>query len=322
VRPTRGVLLALAAAGVLHLLARTTGVGWLALGATAALALPAAALLLAPRLSAVEVRPAPLRTRVGGPTVDRWTVRNTGSRASAPLQVRDVTPGLAPLVVAVPALPPGGQVEAVPERTATARGWTAARVMELTSDAPLGLLRRSARPDVPAEVLVAPAAVRAGRDAAGAGAGTGRPSGRAGAGSEVLGLRPWRAGDGRTAVSARASARHGRPVVLERERDSGPRLVVACGGPGSGPEWEAAVARSCALAEAAVRDGAPLLLLAAGLPPVDRPDRDAVLAWHARLDAARPWDARCAALASRAVGPAGTVRVVGSAPPGLRAVPV
>ncbi len=133
----------------------------------------------------------------------------------------------------------------------------------------------------------------------------------------MLGLRPWRAGDGAAAVSARASARHSRPVVLERERESGPRLVIVCTGALSGPLWEATVERSCALVEQAVREGRVPVLLANGLPVPGRPDRQAVLDWHAALDRCGPPDAATLSAVRRAAGPAGAVTVLGRPTAGL-----
>ncbi len=127
----------------------------------------------------------------------------------------------------------------------------------------------------------------------------------------MLGLRQFRAGDSRSAVHARSTARHGRPVVLERERETGPSLVLLCAGPGSGPAWETTVARSCALAEAAVRDGRPPRLLAGGTPAPARPTAAAVLDWHAGLDACQPLDPRTLAEAARAAARGGTVVLLG-----------
>lgn len=303
VRPTRGVLLALVLAIVLHQLARTTDGGWLALAAAACLALPVVALVLRPRLADVRVQSEPVRARVGSQVEQRLTVRNDGTRWSPLLRLTDSTPGLSRAVLAVPALPPGGSVTAVLPRRADARGWSSAAAVVLESSAPLGLLRVRRSVAVAGPFAVAPRAATARRPAeAGTGSsGSSRPV--AGAGTEVLGLRPWRPGDGTAAVSARATARHGRPVVLERERESGSALVVLCAAAGAGPEWERAVEQSCALAEDALRRGSAPRLVAAGLPATGQGGD--VLEWHARLDQAGPADARTVASAVRAVGPGG-----------------
>lgn len=310
-RPTRGVLLALVLAVVLHQLARITGGGWLALAAGACLALPVAALVLRPRLADLQVTSSPVHARVGQPVEQRLTVRNAGTRPTPVLQLVDISPGLARTVVAVPALRPGAEVTAVLRRTATARGWSADGEVELVTTAPLGLLRVRRCVRVPGPFAVAPQPVPLTRlPEAGPGSG-GSSLPVAGSGVEVLGLRPWRPGDGARAVSARASARHGRPVVLERERDGGTGLVVLCAGAGSGPAWERAIEQSCALAEHALRSGVTPTLVATGPPVSARSGRAAVLDWHARLDAAAPADEAALAQAVRAAGPGGAVVLLG-----------
>lgn len=319
-RPTGGVAAALVAALVLHLLSRITGGGWLALASAAALALPVAAVLLRPRLGDLEVTSSAARARVGDGVDVSLVVRNAGLRPSPACRLVDAGSGLGPLTVAVPPLAPGAQVVAQLRRTAVERGRHAAVAFELTSTAPFGLLLARREVHVEGPFVVGPRRVPA-RELAAAGEGTGgssRPV--AGAGTEVLGLRPWRPGDGRRAVHARASARHGRPVVLERERDTGPSLVVLCSGGGSGPQWEAAVEQACAVAEESVRRSRPPVLLARGLPTPNRPDLGAVLDWHAALDAAQPVDAATLSSAVRAAGPGGAVLLL--APPSLVLDPV
>ena len=107
-----------------------------------------------------------------------------------------------------------------------------------------------------------------------------------GSGLEVLDLRPWRPGDARREVSARASARHGRPVVLQRERDAGPALVVLAAGGGRGAAWERAVSAAASAALAALGAGHPPLVLAD--PPPGRIDSVGLLDFFAGLDEVGP----------------------------------
>jgi uncharacterized protein (DUF58 family) len=310
VRPTRGIAVALAGALVLHLLGRITGVGWLALASAALLSLPVAAVLLRPRLADLEVTCTPVRTRVGAAYEVELVVRNTGRRPSPPVRLSDPTPLLEPLVVAVPALAAGAQVTVRVARTAVARGWLAQAQVELSTTAPFGLVSTRAQLPVAGPLVVGPRAQHGRGLPAGASAAGGTAGGSvalAGVGTEVLGLRPWRPGDGGRAVHARTSARHGRPVVLERERDAGPSVVVLCAGPGRGPGWEGAVARSCALAEESLRQGRAPVLVANGLPAPGRPDPSGVVDWHARLDLAQVADAATCTEATRAAGQGGTV---------------
>ncbi len=312
-RPTRGVATAVLAAIVLHLLGRITGGGWLALASAAALALPVAAVLLRPRLDGLTVAADPVRARLGDGVDVRYVVRNTGDRPSPPARLVDSAHGLGAMVIAVPALAPGAEAVAQLRRTTISRGCTSTAPVELSSTAPFGLVRVSRKLTVPGPFVVGPRRVPARElPAGGAGAGgSSRPV--AGVGTEVLGLRPWRPGDGMRAVHARSTARHGRPVVLERERDTGPSVVVLCAAPGAGATWEAAVEQSCAIAEEAVRRSRPPVLLATGLVAPARPDMGAVLAWHAALDDVRPLDAGTLTAALRAAGPGGALVLL--APP-------
>ena len=310
-RPTRTALWPLVGAAVLYGLAGQTGAGWLALGAMLSLAVPAVALLQRPRLGAVAVTAEPVHSRLGAPATDRLVLANTGSRTTPDLTLVDDTALLGRVVVAIPALAPGTQVTVVVERSPACRGWSPARAVELSSAAPWGMVRARRMVDLVAPVVVAPRRIPiAPGSRAGAGTG-GTPSALAGLGTEVLGLRPWRPGDGAAAVSARATARHGRPVVLERESERGSRLVVVCTGPGRGPAWEAAIERSCAVVEQALAQGRTPVLLAAGLHHPGRADLRDALQWHAAVDGSLPLDASTAAAVRRAVGPSGAVVVLG-----------
>ena len=315
-RPTRALPLPLLAAGVLYLLVRLTGAGWLALAAAAALVLPLVALLLRPRLE-LEVALQVARGTAGGSVQAQVQVR--ARRASAPCQLV-LRPGLlGQAVLAVPALS-GGQVTTGTVLLAAPRRGTAGRVeVELTSTRPLGLLRvrRPLGVDVPVVVhpVVGPAAT-----AFGSGGGASRTAPVTGAGTEVLGLRPWRTGDAATALHARSTARHGRPVVLEREREQGPRLVVLAGAPGSGEAWEAAVSRTAGLClQVLAAGGEPLLV---GASPAPRPSREGVLDWLAGLEAAGPPRPADVARAVREAGRGGAVAVLGGVPGGLSGVRV
>lgn len=317
-RPTPAAAAALLGAVVLHQLSRITGGAWLALGAGALLALPLAALLLRPRLGDLVVQAAPVHVRRGGVAEQTLTIRNRGRRSTPPLLLTDRTPGLTPVTVAVPGLPPGGQTAARLERTAVARGRVLQGEVELATTAPLGMLLLCRSVAVGGPFVVAPAAARAPGLPAG-GEGTGSSSQPvAGAGTEVLGLRPFRSGEALTALHARATARHGRPVVLERERETGAGLVVLCTGPGRGADWEAAVEQACAFAEAAVRDGRPPRLLATGLRAPVRPTAAAVLDWHAGLDGAVPLDRPTLTEAVREAARGGALLLL--APPGSQAL--
>lgn len=281
------MLVPLVGAAVLYYLVRVAGGAWLALASEALLVLPLVAALLPPRLDGITVRrDVPDRCIPGQEVEVALVVRNEGRRTTAPLRLGDVSDGLSSVVVAVPALRPGGRATVRVRRTATRRGVFSSGRAVLTSTAPLGMMRVSSQVVVDGLHIVHPEVTRV---ALVAGAATNAPGEVPipvpGVGTEVLGLREWRSGDSARAVSARATARHGRPLVLERERDAGSALVLLAGGPGRGPAWEAAVSRAASIAIAAVSSGSPPLLL--GAPPPARMDRTGVLDWFAGVDAVR-----------------------------------
>ena len=299
VRPTGAMLLPLAAAAVMYGLARIAGGGWLSLAATAFVVLPLVALLLRPHVPELHLPAGEYRAVVGGSVRTTLSVRNDGHRTTSPMQLVEQADGLEPVVVALPALRPGASAQVTVERAAVARGVFDERRALLTSRAPLGLLRATREIAVPGRVVVHPRVSPTVRVPGAPTIGPGEvPQALPGVGTEVLGLREWRSGDSARAVSARATARHGRPLVLERERETGSQLVLLVGGPGRGPDWEVAVATAASYAVAAVAAGTPPLLL--GRPAPARVDRAGVLDWFAAIDDVRGLDTAAVGTALRA----------------------
>lgn len=315
-RPTRGLLAAVLAAGLLYGLAEVAGSRWLTLGATACLALPVVALLLRPRVGALELTRTLHGTGAVGELVDTTLhVFNPGPGTTSALVVVDELPNHETLRLSVPALLPGGLVELRTSRAVVSRGRTLGGVLRLQAWSPVGVI--TATRDVPlgGEVRAHPARVPAPgawRAVAVDAGGTRGSRPLPGTGADVLGLRPWRGGDAARSVSARATARHGRPLVLEREREQQVTLVLLVAGGGSGASWEALLARASALATQAVRAGEPLVLL--GPPGPATPTAAQALEAFAAADWAPPLDADGVRRAVRAAGPGG--RVVLVAPPG------
>lgn len=309
-RPRPGVLVVVLLAGVLQFGTVATGAGWLSLASGAVGSLLAAAALLAPRLAGLQaVRLVPVRGSAGDEVPTVLQVRNAGRRATAACTALDELPGHAPVRLALPGLLPGEQVEVRVDRRALARTSAGGGVLRLEAGSPFGLLRLRRDVVVEGTSVVHPARVPVPTGLVGTGGGA--PGGRQpvplpGPGGEVLGLRPWRPGEPARAVAPRASARHGRPLVLERERPGGDTLVVLVTA-GSGPAWEHAVAQATALTVAAAADREVVLLgLPVGRHPGPAQLRDALAA----ADTAAPLTPAVLDAALSRAGTGGTLVVV------------
>ena len=308
-RATRGVVGCVAGAALLNLLSRLTGDGWLALASGACLGLPLAALALRPRLGALAVDVAPVRCTVGDPAQVVLTVRNSGRRPSPAVRLELPSGLLEGAIVAVPALAAGGSAGVAVSLPALRRGAADSLPALARATSPLGLVAVQLPVPVRGRVVVRPARRAPLVLPSGAGDGHGASVPVAGSGTEVLGLRPWRPGDAGRAVHARSSARHARPVVLERERESGRSPVVLVTGAGSGPAWEEAVARCAATAVEAVQRGGAPVLLGAGLAAAEG-GAGGVLDWFAGVDAAAPLDGTTLDAALRLAAPGGVLLVL------------
>ncbi len=321
-RLTKASFAAVVVAAVLQLLTRVTGVGWLALGSAAALAVPLASLVMRPALGSLEVDlRGPERVAAGAPLEQLLYVRNAGRRPTPPGHWVDHTDGLGPVEVGVPALGPGQSVQLPVVRQALRRGVYDGSSALLWTTAPFGALRWERAVPGGRTLRVHPQTDR-GRRLTGGGTRTDqRTAPVAGAGLEVLGLRPWRPGDSTRGVSARASARHGRPVVLEREREvaAGPALLVLAAGGGAGDAWERHVSTVASTALAALRDGRRVtMVVGAGGPAVPRTlDATGVLDVLAGIDRAGALPIADVTLAMKAVHPGGTVLFLAGARAGM-----
>ena len=302
-----GALAAPLAAYVLYEVAGAAGSSGLVLAAAAFAVLPVVAAVLRPTADLVVGRAMPARLPLGAEVPVELVVENRGRRWSGAAVVTDTAGGLDDVRVAVPPLPPGGVVRLPVQRTAVRRGRFAAGSVLVLQSAPFAVLQRLHRHDLEGEFTVHPAPAPPYRLTAVGDRDGERPTGRAGRGTDPLQLREWRPGDGARSVHARASARHGRALVLDREDARAERLVLLLCGPGEGEEWERVLARACSAAVRAVRDGTPVLLLAAGRRTPEALDVPSVLDWFAEADDVAPLDDAVLAEAVRAGAASGGV---------------
>lgn len=207
-------------------LSRSLDNSWLFLLACLMLGVIVASFVTRPRLGRLDFAlESPRRAMVGAQVGQVLVVTATRRGAGAAVVVLH-GPGLAPALVAVPAMPAGGVARLPLFREALARcAGGDLHLLVRGSDA-FGLLRSSRTVAVDVPVLIhprpAPPLVVA------------PSSATVGAGADVVGVRPWRVGDPATAVHARASARRGQLVVLEREVIAPRTLVLLLDGGSTG----------------------------------------------------------------------------------------
>lgn len=289
-RPTRSTSLILVLAALLELLGRLIHSTGVTLAAAAGIGAVIGDWLLTPpiALDGVE-RHTPSRMAVGVETAVQVSVTSStatrfGSRR--PIVLIDHAPGLDIGRYVTPALQSGER--AVGERVATPlrRGcWADGGWVDLEAYSPLGGWVRRSRVAVSQAGWVhpAPAApLRLPEPRSGELHGSGS-SASSGGGVDFFGIREWRAGDPRSAIHWRASARRNELVVMERERPGNPTLLVVVGPLGAGDGPEGLLARVAATALHALRDGRGVVLLADGAPTTVARPLDA-LDWFAAVD--------------------------------------
>ena len=231
---------------------------------------------------------------VGDVASFKVTVTNTSRRPSPVMTVKHSSPGLTFPDMTLPALSPGEsasvtvQLELGHRRGRVPLEWALTgrnRLVGLeVSGAPRAntkpLFAVRPRPELPPapvlRLLTRPAEDGSSHDVRGS--------------ADPLQLRDFVSGDAVSSVHWRSTARAGRPVILERDRPSGTRLVLLVGGSGSGPAWEATLARAAGLVEAARTAEIPVSVVADApaehLPPT--PGHDLVQDWIAGLGEVGP----------------------------------
>jgi uncharacterized protein (DUF58 family) len=233
-----------------------------------------------------------------GDTLPIRLVLRCGHRISvAQLEVRETCPLAEPqrrvIDAYIPLIPARGAVQLEYDIVADRRGLYRFPPLWLTSRTPFGLFRRRAPLDVPSRVLVYPEVRRLERlDLFDRQLAAQQVFPRTGTGSEVLGVRPYRAGDSPRHIHWRSVARSGQLITKEFAEETRPGLTLILDRwfPASNDdkhtafEWAVKVAAS--LGEYAQRQGYPLHLRAdaAALPvPGGALPADALLQYLARV---------------------------------------
>ena len=169
------------------------------------------------------------------------------------------------------------------------RGVEQVEALHQVSRFPFGLLRVRRRVPVQAEVVTYPAPAPSDRDGT-TGRGTSTHGGgaqAAGRGDAVASLRTFRTGDAVSDVSWKATARRGRAVVKEREREQQPCIELVIDRRQASDALEQALSRAATLALAARHD-APARILSQGADWTVDPERGGVEAALRWLAAAAP----------------------------------
>lgn len=174
-------------------------------------------------------------------------------------------PGLPDIAFAA-SVPPGDSVSATSRPVFLNRGVYPLRQLTLATDYPFGLFRKERDIPVPGEIVVWPRVDLRVRTPAGAAgrqprADLATPAPGLGARGEYRGLREYRPGDDPRDIHWKATARTGRPVIREYDRDASEALWVSLDvstPEGDGSEYAADMAAS--LLARMIREGAPVAL--------------------------------------------------------------
>lgn len=263
-RPTAGAAVVLFCVSVLAGMATVIDEPMLMLcaGAVAGLGLAGmvhprpAHLHLAVRASAV--------CEVGTPTVFEVVVTNADLRAVPGCELTFHVDGFSPLALHFDPLRPQQSQARRVSRTPLARGVVERASMEVRVTDPLGLTSRGVQGSLTWEQVIHPATVApvviesyGGKDFEAA-VTTYVP------GAEFAGTRQWRRGDARRQVHWRSTARHGRPIVVERVSAPARGLVVVLAGSPRTAEDELIWAAAAATVGRAMRQREPLDVIALG----------------------------------------------------------
>jgi uncharacterized protein (DUF58 family) len=317
-RPTRGAASLLALAVGLELVGRVLGSRGLSLVAAGFIGTLIAAAVLTPRISGTKLAlDAPARL-VAGAEASLTLVATApgGWRRIGPILVTDTTAAYDETAVMFSALRPAESAVATYPVRPPARGHWPASTVTVEAVSPLGGFARRRTVSLPGALWVHPSAARPlpSPSLGSVRARDGARSRRTPAGTEIAGLREWRAGETAGRVHWRASARRNQIVVMDREDNQRVAVLIAIGVVGDDDAWERAVARSAATAVDALRSGHGLDLLCADGPVTARTARD-VLDFFAELLDPAPTPVATIAASLRRAGPGAVLVWLSSQPP-------
>jgi uncharacterized protein (DUF58 family) len=288
-RPTKRSGIIVLIAGVLALAATTAQAGYLFVIAAGVAGLLGASLITPQGLRGIRLERSGPPTVIAGDNVRvGLTVINDSKRSAPPLRLEDDHPGLGSEAFFVQRSAPGAALTASSERIAARRGVFEGGSATIVSGAPFGLLAAKKKLDVPMSLTVLPrwTTLRSFplRDATASPQEQQHELARVGAGSEFIGLRPYRPGDPRRHVHWRSSARRDELVVKEHQEEvMGPVLIAVAGSnEGEAPDssFEMMVSAAASIALYAHGLGHPLeLVVAAPDGPLrcSRPSRSGAL---------------------------------------------
>ncbi|WP_373045830.1 transglutaminaseTgpA domain-containing protein [Vulgatibacter sp.] len=250
------------------------------------------ALLSETALRGIEVaRELPRHAVAGQPFRAAFVLRNHKRRfASYSLVVSELQGPAAGVRVFVARVPARSETRALYEAVVPRRGEGAFATVRITTRFPFGLFEKSREQEVPGLLPIHPAPVRAPAAKLGPLTGEGeRPEPLPGNGHDFHALREWRSGDDPRQIHWRSTARTGRPVVIERERERRRRvsLLVDTRGLSSSRAVDGVAEAALSLARRFLESGCEVGLAWNGgaLPPGAGPSHlrrigDAVAALH------------------------------------------
>jgi uncharacterized protein (DUF58 family) len=285
---------------------------WLLLIACALLTPVLISQLLRPDLSSISICFVGAdRVVVGASSEQIFHVHNHGRHSSPALQLGHSVRGFAPIILAVPALPPGAKADLTILRPAVTRGVSLVHDLRLWTTAPFGMALHQSLVSVAARIHVHPAPGPIGvLPGVGQGTGGGRPNRF---GDEPHELREWRRGDSLRQVHWRATARHDRLIVVIPEHTVRPRLAMVILG-SADDEFEALLSTAAWTAVQAVRSDGLLRLSAAGNPDYLGDDPGAILDWFAALELPSATESEAFTAAATWAGSSGTVVLASTRP--------